>query len=60
MAKKKLREIVFCGEKKCDKLFYREIDPVKLEPITFDTVNNAYIKLGEKVGNVFSDGLALT
>ena len=33
-----------------------EIDPVKLEAITFDPVHNAYIKLGEKVGNAFSDG----
>lgn len=32
------------------------IDPDKLQPITFDPVNNTYIKLGEKVGNAFSDG----
>lgn len=36
-----------------------KIDPVKLEPITFDPVNNAYMKLGEKVGNAFKDGMAL-
>lgn len=36
-----------------------EIDPGKLQPITFDPVNNAYLKLGEKVGNAFRDGLAL-
>ena len=33
--------------------------PEKLQPITFDPVNNAYLKLGEKVGNAFRDGLAL-
>ena len=37
----------------------RKIDPEKLQPITFDPVNNAYLKLGEKVGNAFQDGLAL-
>ena len=36
-----------------------KIDPEKLQPITFDPVNNAYIVLGEKVGNAFKDGLAL-
>ena len=36
-----------------------KIDPAKLEPITFDPVNNAYLKLGEKVGNAFHDGLQL-
>lgn len=35
------------------------IDPSKLEPITFDPVHNTYIKLGEKVGNAFSDGKKL-
>ena len=33
-----------------------KIDPEKLEPITFDPVNNAYLKLGTKVGNAFKDG----
>jgi len=33
-----------------------KIDPSKLEAITFDPVHNTYIKLGEKVGNAFSDG----
>lgn len=28
----------------------------KLEPIAFDSVSHAYHKLGEKVGNAFSDG----
>ena len=36
-----------------------KIDPAKLEPITFDPVNNAYLKLGEKVGNAFRDGMQL-
>ena len=35
------------------------IDPKKLKPITFDPANNAYIGLGEKVGNAFKDGAAL-
>ncbi|MBS6196626.1 MAG: flavin reductase family protein [Clostridiales bacterium] len=33
-----------------------KIDLEKLEPITFDPVNNGYVKLGEKVGNAFKDG----
>lgn len=36
-----------------------KIDPSLLRPITFDPVNNAYLVLGEKVGNAFSDGAAL-
>lgn len=32
------------------------IDPAKLEAISFDPVHNAYLKLGEKVGNAFRDG----
>ena len=36
-----------------------KIDPKKLKPITYDPVNSAYIALGEKVGNAFSDGLKL-
>ena len=35
------------------------IDPQKLRPITFDPVNSAYLVLGEKVGNAFSDGKQL-
>ncbi len=35
------------------------IDPKKLKPITFDPVNNAYIGLGEMVGNAFADGMKL-
>lgn len=36
-----------------------KIDPTKLSPITFDPVNHAYYKLGEKVGNAFKDGMKL-
>lgn len=36
-----------------------KVDPAKLKPITFDTMNNAYLGLGAKVGNAFSDGLQL-
>ena len=36
-----------------------KIDPAKLQPITFDPVNNTYLKLGEKVGNAFKDGVKL-
>ena len=36
-----------------------KIDPKKLRPITFDPSNNAYLVIGEKVGNAFSDGLKL-
>ncbi|MBR2105740.1 MAG: flavin reductase [Treponema sp.] len=33
-----------------------KIDPAKLQPITYDSVNHTYIKLGEVVGKAFSDG----
>ncbi len=36
-----------------------QIDPAKLRPITFDSVNRAYLVLGEKVGNAFADGASL-
>lgn len=36
-----------------------KIDPKKLKPISFDPVNNAYLAMGDKVGNAFKDGLAL-
>ena len=36
-----------------------KVDVSKLDPITFDPVNSAYHKLGEKVGNAFADGLKL-
>ncbi|MBQ7916772.1 MAG: flavin reductase family protein [Firmicutes bacterium] len=35
------------------------VDPAKLQPITFDPMNNTYCVLGEKVGNAFSDGLEI-
>lgn len=36
-----------------------KIDPAKLKPITYDGMNHAYLVLGEKVGNAFSDGAKL-
>ena len=33
-----------------------KVDPMKLRPITFDPMNNAYLVLGEKVGIAFRDG----
>ncbi len=36
-----------------------KVDPAKLRPITFDAANNAYLVIGEKVGNAFSDGVKL-
>lgn len=36
-----------------------KVDPTKLRPITFDPMNNAYLVLGEKVGNAFRDGLQI-
>ena len=36
-----------------------KIDPAKFHPITFDPVHNAYLEIGEKVGNAFKDGLKL-
>lgn len=36
-----------------------KIDPAKLNPITFDPVNNVYLTLGEKAGNAFKDGAKL-
>ena len=35
------------------------IDPAKFDQIIFDPVNSAYLKVGEKVGNAFKDGLKL-
>lgn len=32
------------------------IDYKKLDPITFDSINSSYIRLGDKVGAAFSDG----
>ena len=36
-----------------------KVDPAKLRPITYDSMNHHYLVLGEKVGNAFHDGLAL-
>ena len=36
-----------------------KIDLAKFEPIVFDPVNHAYLKLGDKVGDAFRDGLKL-
>lgn len=35
------------------------IDAAKVDAITFDPVHNAYLRLGEKVGNAFRDGAEL-
>ncbi len=35
------------------------IDVAKLDPITFDPMHHAYIRLGDKVGNAFADGAKL-
>ena len=36
-----------------------KVDVRKLQPICYDSVHHAYLLLGEKVGNAFSDGKAL-
>lgn len=36
-----------------------KVDPTKVNPIIFDPFNNHYLKIGEKVGNAFSDGKKL-
>lgn len=36
-----------------------KVDLQKFFPIVFDPINNDYLKLGEKVGNAFSDGMKL-
>ncbi len=36
-----------------------KVDVAKVDPITFDPFNNAYVRLGEKVGNAFADGAKL-
>jgi flavin reductase (DIM6/NTAB) family NADH-FMN oxidoreductase RutF len=36
-----------------------QIDPAKVQAITYDPVRHAYIQLGETVGNAFSDGAKL-
>lgn len=36
-----------------------KVDVKKLQPITFDPMNNHYLVLGEKVGQAFHDGVVL-
>ena len=36
-----------------------KIDPSRLDPITFDPVHHVYLRLGEKAGNAFKDGMKL-
>ena len=36
-----------------------KVDPAKLQPITFDPMNNTYHVLGEKAGDAFRAGLVL-
>ena len=36
-----------------------KVDVSKLQPVTFDPMNNHYLVLGEKVGGAFHDGVAL-
>lgn len=36
-----------------------KVDVSKLQPITFDPMNNAYCVIGQKVGNAFRDGMEL-
>ena len=36
-----------------------KVDPAKVSPVIFDPFNNIYLKVGEKVGNAFSDGRRL-
>lgn len=35
------------------------VDPAKVAPICFDPFNNTYLRIGEQVGNAFSDGKSL-
>jgi len=36
-----------------------DVDMDKVKPIVFDSFNHAYMELGDKVGNAFSDGFVL-
>lgn len=36
-----------------------KVDPAKLKPIIYDSMNHAYLGVGEKVGQAFHDGLKL-
>ncbi len=33
-----------------------KIDPAKLDAISYDPANHAYLRVGERVGTAFSDG----
>lgn len=35
------------------------VDPFKLDPITYDCVHHTYMRLGDRVGHAFKDGLKL-
>lgn len=35
------------------------VDPAKVDPITFDPFNDTYLRLGEKVGTAYKDGLKI-
>ena len=36
-----------------------KIDPLKLQPITYDSVGHKYLKVSEVAGNAFEDGKAI-
>ena len=36
-----------------------KVDPAKLQPITYDSMNHKYLVLGQAVGQAFCDGVAL-
>ena len=36
-----------------------KIDPTRIQAFVFDTFQNGYYAIGEKVGNAFSDGKEL-
>jgi len=36
-----------------------KVDPKKLKPVIFDSMNHTYLSVGEKVGTAFKDGLQL-
>ena len=36
-----------------------KVDPAKVAPVVFDPFNNTYLRIGEKVGDAFSDGKSL-
>ena len=57
-----LEKVIYCpviDDKVPDLEEYVDEYLKKLKPIAFDPCNNAYVALGEKVGNAFKDGLQL-